>query len=646
MGDRRNHSVGDRVPGPLALLLAGLGLMVVASFVWWAASSGPQLAYAHPIDPPEGYPKLSVSVKNVVPTLVNTDGATLYYAIEIRNTGAYTATGTMVTDTIPQGTTYNGDAWASVPPPPTYTQGLLTWQGEVGFDDTVVLTFSVAVSPLVSGLVHNTAVLSHPLIAKPVVVTATTMVTDRPILRLEKSALPEKPGPNKPMTYTLVVVNEGQPATNLPITLTDRVPLSTSLRSWSEGGTTNDAQDVLTWTRDVTLDTGESTQFTFSVDVADVPSGTVIANREYQVTSPETGLTAGVPYSVTIIDPILYLSKEVWPDPPGSNRELTYTLELLNAGSLATGLVITDRVPAGVEYRRGGSESNGVVSWSLPSLDTGESAQFTFTAYVSDVMDIVVSNDAYRACCLEGICVDGEVLSRTVEGPHLEAFALVEPIAHKPGGGTDTEVWPTLVIRNLGPGNALAAKATLTYYRIQVQSSDITVDPPLGTPPPLPDGPDCGDKCLNYFWIGDLDHGQTVTFATSLGESTIGGAEGTPYSTTVLITDDLSNMSAPPASDTAIGLVTHYANVVPTKSAPPVVGPGELLTYTIRADNRAMTTDLPPVLTDVVPLGTTFVWASDGGITTTVSDRVVVSWTLPLLSVGDGVVRYFTGSCP
>jgi uncharacterized repeat protein (TIGR01451 family) len=111
---------------------------------------------------------------------------------------------------------------------------------------------------------------------------------------------------------------------------------------------------------------------------------------------------------------------------------------------------------------------------------------------------------------------------------------------------------------------------------------------------------------------------------------------------TVVITDALINMTTSPVSDTAIGLVTHYANVVPAKSAPPVIGLGELLTYTIEVYNRGLTTELPPVLTDVVPLSTTFVWASDGGIAQTVSDTTVISWVLPYLSPGEGAVRTFS----
>jgi uncharacterized repeat protein (TIGR01451 family) len=82
--------------------------------------------------------------------------------------------------------------------------------------------------------------------------------------------------------------------------------------------------------------------------------------------------------------------------------------------------------------------------------------------------------------------------------------------------------------------------------------------------------------------------------------------------------------------------------VQPIKSAPPVIGAGGLLTYVIEAYNRGLTTLLPPILTDVVPMSTTFVWASDSGTSLNVSDTTIVSWTLPLLSPGEGAVRSFS----
>ena len=619
--------------------LTVLGGLLLVSVLLLTVSGNSLEVYADPIDPPEGYPKLSLSFKTVAPTLTYPGGVTLYYTIEIRNTGAYTAANAMLTDVIPEDTTYNDDAQASTGTL-TFTNGTLTWGGDVGFDSTVVVSFSVSVSPVFVGTVRNTAVISHPLIARPVTVTAETVVTDRPILTIEKTSAPASPGANKPLTYTLVVANEGQPATDLLITVTDQVPDYTTSPHPGVDGITDG--DTVTWTRRITLELGETTVFTFSVDVGNVPSGTVITNDDYRVTSLETGMAVGELYTVTVVDPIFLLSKHVWPDPPGSNREMTYTLTLLNVGSLATNLVITDRVPAGVTYQRGGSPAGGVVSWSLPRLDTGEFAEFIFTVYISDVMDVSIVNDDYRVCCDEGICLAGDVLTSVVQGPNFETLAIVDPIAHKPGGGTGTEVIPTLVVRNLGPGNALDATALLEFGRISVSAKDLYAIPAIGTHPPFPDGPECGEKCSSYVWVGDLGHGEIVTFTTTEGQSTIGGEEGTPYTATVVITDQLANMTTEPVTGTAVGLVTHYANVEPAKSAPPVIGAGQLLTYTIEVYNRGLSTQLPPVLTDVVPLSTTFVWASDGGTTLMVSETVIVSWTLPLLSPGDGVVRTFS----
>src|SRR4030065_653806 len=53
------------------------------------------------------------------------------------------------------------------------TGGILTWEnGVVGFDASVVITFSVTVTPGYEGIVSNTAVISDPMIAEPVPVMA------------------------------------------------------------------------------------------------------------------------------------------------------------------------------------------------------------------------------------------------------------------------------------------------------------------------------------------------------------------------------------------------------------------------------------------------------------------------------------------
>ena len=644
-GQQRNRS--HRAVGKGLLLgltvLCGLSLLVA---VWLAVRGGSQVAYADPIDPPEGYPKLGLSIKTVTPTLANVGGATLDYVIEIRNTGAYVAEGATLSDAIPDNTTYKpGSAGASVGTP-VVAGGTLTWVGDVAFDSTVVVSFSVDVATGFSGQVRNTAVISHPLIAHPITVAAETVVSNDPILAIAKTAVPARPGANRPLTFTLVVANRGQPATDLTLVVADYVPSNTTVRSVGADGVASG--DVVTWTRPVTLAFGETTEFTFSVDIGNVPSGTVITNEGYRVSAPPDILAVGEPYTVTVVGPILRLSKHPWPDPPGSNREMTYTLTLLNVGSLATNLVVTDRVPSGVEYRRGGLEllAGDVVSWSLPSLDSGESAGFTYTVYVGDVMNVPVVNDDYAVCSAEGGCQPGKVLTSIVRGPTFEAMAILDPVAKGPGGG-QKPVTPTLVVRNLGPGNAIDATAYLEFGRISVSNAgDLEAIPARGT---FSDGPDCGENCFAYFWQGDLDDGEVITFTTNIkkgtrGRNTIGGDEGTIYSAMVVVTDSLSNMTTEPVVDTATGRVTHLANLVATKSAPPVVGRGRLMTYTIAIWNSGLSTDTPPFpwMIESVPPSTTVVYVSDGGVAQTLSDTTILSWTLPSLSTGEEITRLFS----
>lgn len=624
----------------IVLFVPLFGGLLLMGAVLFGMRSTIETAHADPIDPPEGYPKLSLSVKTVTPTLAAVGNETLYYTIEIRNTGAYNANGALLSDPIPANTNYNGDAWSSVDPQPTYAAGVVQWQGDVGFDSTVVVTFSVDVVAGFEGTIQNEVEISHPMIAEPVAKTAETVVTDDPFLVIGKISSPALPAANQPLTYTLVVTNLGQPANNLLLEVSDEVPANTTFNSAGPDGSYSGGQ--VTWNRSVNLGTGETAEFTFVVDVSTVPSGTVITNDLYNVSSALTGITAGEVHTTTIVDPILHIHKEVWPDPPGSNRELTYTLTVFNKGSVATDLTITDIVPDGVDYVSGGDSYNaatGEVSWSLPRLDTGESAHLSYVVYVGDVAQVPVVNSDYEVCS-GNVCQAGDPLTSTVHGATFLATAEVDPIAKKPGGGGGP-VTPTLTLANLGPGNALDATALLRFERISVSGTDLVFTPTVGA---IVAEPDCGEKCASFLWRGDIAYGQTITFTTIDGQSTIGGEEGTIYTATIVISDSLGNTTTDPITATATGKVTHYANLIPIKSAPAVIGRGQLLTYTVRVWNSALATDNPPypVLTDTVPMSTSFVSASDGGAAQTVGDSTVVRWTIPALSTGSELVRSFT----
>jgi uncharacterized repeat protein (TIGR01451 family) len=624
------------------LLWTGLalfcGLLLASSWLSLARNSA-RWVHAAPIEPPEGYPKFSQSHMTVTPDLVNTGGATIEYRIEIVNTGGFTGTNVTLTDTLPENTTYISSE-SSASPAPAFVNGVLSWVGTVGFDSTVVITLTVDVLPGFEGLLTNTAEISHATLTSPVIISADAMVTDDPFFDIEKTSVPAIPGPNKPLTYTLSITNRGQPATNLPVTVADVLPVNTTFRSAGQGGSYNPGTNTVTWGRSVNLGTGESEKFVFSVNVGDVLSGTVLYNSNYQVSNPLSGIAAGEIYTVTVLDPILFLYKETIPFPPGSNREVVYQLTVLNKGSLATNLQIVDTIPAGVTYVSGGTRVGNTVRWTLPRLDSGESAQVSFTAYIGDVAEVPILNDNYQVCSAEGICQVGVPLTSIVKGPTFEAYAFVDPIAKKPGGGGGP-VTPTLTIQNLGPGYALNATATLYFERISVSLNDMKVVPNAGS---LSNGPECGDKCVAYRWMGNVGVGEVITFTTIEGQSTIGGEEGTIYTATVVISDTLGAFSSEPITATATGKVTHFANLIPEKDAPPVIGAGQNMTYTIHVFNSGLSTDVPPypTLTDTVPASTTLLSVGQGGTSSVISGTTIVSWTLPAMSPGDRLSRSYS----
>lgn len=592
---------------------------------------------------PADAPKLTFSTKTVTPSVTAPGAIPLTYSIRLLNTGALTATSTTLRDVVPTATTFISGSLQASAGTVVYGNGIISWTGGVGFDNYVDITYSVLLSSaFTNGQVINTATISDTQIPKTITVTAVTTVTNVPIFILTKASAPAKPGPNKPLLYTLTVTNQGQPAVNLPVTVTDWVPVSTTVLTVGVDGVTNGS--FVTWTRPLTLNLGESSTFTFSVLVGNVATNAVISNITYQVSSTLTALATGKLYTVTIVRPQLVLAKYILPDPPGANNEATYSITVFNLGSLATNLVITDRVPTAATYLTGGFYAGGVVSWTLPRLDTGESAVFTYSITISDVAEIPLVNRFYRVCTAESVCQAGTVVTSVIKGAEFEVMVVLDPIAKKPGGGGGP-VTPTMVVRNLGPGDAINATAVMYFENISVSANDLYVTPAVGTAPPFPPGPACpitGSNCSSYVWIGSLAVGDAVTFTTYTGQSTIGGSEGNRYTATLVITDSLSNITTPPVTGTASGKITHLANLVPSKSAPAVIGRGELLTYNLEVWNSALGMDGPGFLTDRVPLSTTLVSISDGGVSQVITGGTIISWALPALSTGDRIYRNFT----
>ena len=193
--------------------------------------------------------------------------------------------------------------------------------------------------------------------------------------------------------YTIVITNNG-PADVVGATVTDNFPVSITSASWScvgsggaSCGNANGAGDINEIV-DIPFTNGVSSYVTYTVTVTIDANATGDLINTATVTHPsdtDSDTDTDSPASLTITKDDVYTVVA-----PGSM--LTYTIDIVNNGAVnLTGLVITDTLPAEVDYvssSDGGSESDGVVTWDPFDLASAASTQRTLTVQVKAAADL------------------------------------------------------------------------------------------------------------------------------------------------------------------------------------------------------------------------------------------------------------------
>jgi uncharacterized repeat protein (TIGR01451 family) len=129
---------------------------------------------------------------------------------------------------------------------------------------------------------------------------------------------------------------------------------------------------VLTWDIGVLSYTAD-VQRTFTVTATQT-----ITNTDYGVRADNSETVTGSDDVVTTIAPTLSITKTA-PFSVTTGSDITFTLTVTNTGGLATGVVITDRVPAGATHVTGGSFTDPIVTWNVGDVSYATSVQRTFT---------------------------------------------------------------------------------------------------------------------------------------------------------------------------------------------------------------------------------------------------------------------------
>jgi uncharacterized repeat protein (TIGR01451 family) len=284
-----------------------------------------------------------------------TVATTLTYTLTVTNNGPSTATNVVLSDPLPASVSF-----VSATP----SQGTCSFGGGTvtcplgtllnGAMATVTLdvTPSTAAVPSVTNTASVTSAEPDSNLANNSGSATTTVTGPTADISVTKTDVPDPVNVGVLLSYLLTVANAGpDPAT--AVVLTDALPASLTFQSSTPSqGTCSRAGNTVTCNLG-TIASGSNA--TVTITVTPGPTAVPSVTNTASVTTTASDLVPGnnSASTSTTVNPVADLSvtKIDTPDPVGTNSTLTYTVTVSNAGpSPATGVVLTDTLPAGVTF--------------------------------------------------------------------------------------------------------------------------------------------------------------------------------------------------------------------------------------------------------------------------------------------------------
>ncbi len=318
-------------------------------------------------------------------------GGTILYTFELVNTGDYTATGLLITDTWDTATSFqSGTGW--------------TLEGGTYAAYTIA-----SLAPGASATVNSLAVqVNAPkdsyvnqakLGSAQTSVQTTTVRTWSPSIELAKTAYPDPAFPGRVLTYTLVYTNVGSLTIGNAV-ITDTLPDGFTYQAgWhtvggsgcqSPGWQFNIADQVATWTCTLlTTPASGQLQIWGLIDAA-VPEGTWLENMAASDGAiPVPYRPMDQPLRTLVARPRLRVNKAGVPTHPvAPGDRVTYTLSYENYGSyLAHDVIVKDQLPTQLTFAGCDptcTPNAGLVSWTIGELPVAGAGEVTVYATVND----------------------------------------------------------------------------------------------------------------------------------------------------------------------------------------------------------------------------------------------------------------------
>jgi len=566
-------------------------------------------------------PSLTVAKTGTAAANLGTD---ITYTIAYGNTGGLAATGVVITDKVPTGTTFKSATGGG-----TESGGTVTWNiGNLaaGASGTVTLVVTATSSGLAdqAKIANDTYGIDCAETA-PVAGTKFETTVNAPVMSVSKVAqiggqtVVQVPAGDD-LTYVLTYKNTGHMAAS-GVVIKDTVPANTTFKSAADGGT--ESGGIVTWNIGAVA-AGATVTVSYVVTVNNgLANGTLLSNATYSIDSDQTAEAAGTALATTVTSaPILAIGKTAAPSPVVAGQELVYTITYGNSGNeKATNVVIRDTVPANTTFKSatgGGTHASGVVTWTIGDLAAKSGPQtVTFTVTVSAALadGATVTNSTYSIACTQTATVNGTSLVTNV----------IKPVLTVAKTGTAAANLGTDITYTITYGNTGGADATAVVLTDKV---------PTGTVFKSADGGMTPDANGNLTWnIGALAKAATGTKSFIVTVPASGHADQAK-----IVNDTYGIDSA--ETDAVAGVKFETTVNAPVMSVSKVaqiggqtvvqVPAGDDLTYVLTYKNTGHMAASGVVIKDTVPANTTFKSAADGGT----ESGGIVTWNIGAVAAG------------
>ncbi|MEH6586204.1 MAG: hypothetical protein V7720_06580 [Halioglobus sp.] len=541
----------------------------------------------------------AASAINVVP------GQDIVYTLTYSNTGNANATGVVLEELIPENTTFS-----SASDNGSVNGGLVVWQLPdliAGTSGQVTATFTVDGPPLANGTTINNFATLRANEAPSGSARETVTVNSAPILTLDKTTEQSVVEAGEQITYTLTAGNAGNDNATVAV-LEDTIPANTTFVS-APGGMLNG--DTVTWTTDA-IAPGESGSVTLTVQVnAPLTDGITITNT---ATLSAANGNSVVDDAKTVVSssPVLSLDKTTSSANVAPGQDITYTLSFSNTGNaVASGVRLEELVPdftTFVSADNGGTLQGGLVVWPLPDLAIATSGQVsvTFKADGPPLADGTQIRNFATLNANEAPSVIARKDVTVISAPVLELDKLADRELTTPG----SEITYTLSLVNAGNDTAqnIVLEDELPEFTTLTLASpdDFTVD----------------GRTLRWTF-DELLPGQNleVVVVVRVDSPLDSGTE--LENLAAAAADD-----AQPVTDSTLTRVVSRPALRLEKTTPTqVVQPGDLVDYTLSFGNDGNANASGGILADQIPVNSTFVSATDGGV----FNNGGVVWQVPQL---------------